>query len=87
MSIIAKEGFNFYILREQLYEILIYNLNVDTCIWIIIERLINENKIKKNDLSIILMEIYDFFKNYNNNYRPIYHLEKLAIKLIQIVHV
>jgi DNA polymerase III delta prime subunit len=86
MSIINKEGFNFHILREQLYEILVYNLNVDTCIWLIIERLINESKIKKHDLLIILAEVYKFLKNYNNNYRPIYHLERMAINLIQIIH-
>jgi DNA polymerase III delta prime subunit len=85
-SIVTQEGFSFYTLREQLYDILIYNLNVDTCVWILIEKLINENKIKQNDLSKILLNVYDFFKNYNNNYRPIYHLEKLAINLIEIIH-
>jgi len=85
-SIVTQEGFTFNTLREQLYDILVYNLNVDTCIWLILEKLINEGKIKSDDLPIILMKIYDFFKNYNNNYRPIYHLEKIAINLIEIVH-
>lgn len=83
-SIINLDEFNFYTLREQLYDILIYNLNVDTCIWIIIERLVRENKIKKGDeLLNVMTKTYEFFKNYNNNYRPIYHLEKIAINLIQ----
>ena len=66
--------------------ILIYNLNVDTCIWIIIERLVLENKIKTGDELInVMTKTYEFFKNYNNNYRPIYHLERIAINLIQAI--
>ena len=85
-SIVNLEEFNFYTLREQLYDILIYNLNVDTCIWIIIERLVLENKIKTGDELInVMTKTYEFFKNYNNNYRPIYHLERIAINLIQAI--
>ena len=69
-----------------MYDILIYNLNLDTCVWLIIEKLINENKISQSEMPNVLMKIYKFFKSYNNNYRPIYHLEKLAINLIEIVH-
>ena len=83
-SIVNLDEFNFYTMREQLYDILIYNLNVDTCIWIIIERLILENKITNNDeLLNVMIKTYEFFKNYNNNYRPIYHLERIAINLMQ----
>lgn len=85
-SITVREGFNYYTLREQLYDILIYNLNVDICVWLILEKIINDNKITQTDLSTISMKIYEFFKNYNNNYRPIYHLEKLALNLIELVH-
>lgn len=80
------DGFNFNSLREQLYDILIYNLNVDNCLWNIIERLIHENKISTVDLPKILMKVFEFYKYYNNNYRPIYHLEKIAINLIGFVH-
>jgi DNA polymerase III delta prime subunit len=86
ISIINQTGFSFYALREQLYDILIYNLNIDVCIWNILERLILENKIPEEKLTQMLMKTYDFFKNYNNNYRPIYHLERLAINLIEVVH-
>jgi hypothetical protein len=85
-SIIKLDAFSFNILREQLYDILIYNLNVDTCIWYIIDKLIHDNKITEDELPKILMNMYDFFKYYNNNYRPIYHLERMAINLIEIVN-
>uniref|UniRef100_A0A6C0IHJ7 Replication factor C C-terminal domain-containing protein n=1 Tax=viral metagenome TaxID=1070528 RepID=A0A6C0IHJ7_9ZZZZ len=85
-SLVKLDTFNFNILREQLYDILIYNLNVDMCIWSLLERLINEHKITTADLPKVLMNLYDFFKHYNNNYRPIYHLERMAINLIQVVN-
>lgn len=85
-TIVKKDGFNFALLREQLYDILIYNLNVDTCIWFLLEKLIVEEKIKQEQLIPVLIKVFEFFKNYNNNYRPIYHLERIAVKLIQIVH-
>jgi len=83
-SIVNIEIFNFYTLREQLYDILIYNLNVEECFLIIIERLVQEHKVNGiNELLHIMEKMYDFLKNYNNNYRPIYHLERIAINLIQ----
>ena len=83
-SLIKKDGFSFALLREQLYDILIYNLNVDECIWVLIEKLIVENRIVNQDqLITVLINVFEFFKNYNNNYRPIYHLERIALKLIQ----
>jgi hypothetical protein len=85
-SIVKKEGFNFALLREQLYDILIYNLNVDACIWFLLEKLICEKKLNQEQFVKALIKVYDFFKNYNNNYRPIYHLERIAINLLQIVH-
>jgi len=86
-SIIKIESFNFNTMREQLYDILIYNLNVDACVWYIIEKLIHEHKIKTHELPKVLMNMYDFFKYYNNNYRPIYHLERMTINLMEIIHV
>jgi hypothetical protein len=85
-SIVKREGFNFSVLREQLYDILIYNLNVDECIWIIIKKLILNEKINKENILSVFLTVYKFLKNYNNNYRPIYHLERITINLIQIVH-
>ena len=82
-SITNIDEFNFHTLREQLYDILIYNLNVEECFLIIIERLISENKINDDNLVTVMETMYDFLKSYNNNYRPIYHLEKMAMNLIQ----
>jgi DNA polymerase III delta prime subunit len=84
-SIIKKETFNFATLREQLYDILIYNLNVDACIWFLVEKLIKEDRLNPSQLVKVLEKVFEFFRNYNNNYRPIYHLERIALNLAILV--
>jgi hypothetical protein len=73
---------NFLNFRDLLYDIFIYNLDITDCIWYILTNLIQLNKIKQSELSRILLKTYSFFKYYNNNYRPIYHLESYLYYLI-----
>jgi hypothetical protein len=72
--------------RDLLYDIFIYNLDITDCIWYIIMELIKQKKIKRNDLSRVLLSTYNFLKYYNNNYRPIYHLESYLYLITSIVH-
>jgi len=72
--------------RDTLYDILIYNLDATDCVWYILSKLIEERKIKKKYLSDILIKTYGFFQYYNNNYRPIYHLENYLFYIASIVH-
>ena len=76
-SILVNE--NFSELRESLYNILIYNQDEGDCIYEIIRILLESDK----EIKDIHGKVYDFFKLYNNNYRPIYHLEKLILGLIE----
>jgi len=73
--------------RDTLYDLLIYNLNISQCIWYILKTLINDNYIDdESKLSEILIKTYRFFQYYNNNYRPIYHIENYVYSLCKIVH-
>ena len=74
----ADETF-FMTLRESLYDLLIYNLNIEDCIWYILNYYIKHKKIKNMDG--ILTKLGEFLKLYNNNYRPIYHLEGFFLYL------
>jgi hypothetical protein len=42
--------------------------------------------IKEDDTSDVIMKVYDFLHYYNNNYRPIYHLERFIFYVINKVH-
>jgi len=85
-EILNIDELKFIKFRDLLYDIFIYNLDITVCIWYILTQLIKEKKICKKDLSNILTKTYDFLKYYNNNYRPIYHLESYLFYLTSIIH-
>jgi hypothetical protein len=77
---------SFLELRELLYDILIYNYDLGECIWYIINDLIKHNYLNITNLSDILIHTYTSLQYYNNNYRPIYHLENYVYNLITKIH-
>ena len=56
------------------------------CIWYILNELIRDNLLNNDNISDILLKTYIFFQYYNNNYRPIYHLENYMYNLITIIN-
>jgi hypothetical protein len=73
---------HFTAFRDSLYDILIYNLDVVECVWYILSHFIDTERIDTIDVSDILQKTYSFLKYYNNNYRPIYHLENIMLYVI-----
>jgi hypothetical protein len=87
-KMIQHETLDIIPLRENLYDILLYGLDVTECLWYIIHYFV-ENQILVNepgDLSQIMDKMNSFLKFYNNNYRPIYHLESMFIYLITKIY-
>jgi hypothetical protein len=82
---ILNDDIKFIKFRDLLYDIFIYNLDITDCIWYILTELINRNKIKSH-LTDLLIKTFQFLQYYNNNYRPIYHLENYLFYLITIIH-
>ena len=82
----VEEEFKIVVFRDLLYDILIYNLDINQCVWYIVTTLITSNKIPQKNVGDVLMNMYKFFKYYNNNYRPIYHLEYFFTYTIQVVY-
>jgi hypothetical protein len=78
--------------RDIIYDILIYNLEAVDCIWYILYYFIyarhknGEPYLKSKCISDILKQSYYFLKHYNNNYRPIYHLESILFYIIIKIH-
>lgn len=72
--------------RDLLYELLIYDIDINDSIWYILNNLINNKYIKSDDIPDILIKIYLFLQYYNNNYRPIYHLENLMLYIVSKIH-
>jgi hypothetical protein len=80
------DNIKFLKFRDLLYDIFIYNLDINECIWYIITYFIQEKKIKSNNLTKLLIKTYIFFQYYNNNYRPIYHVENYMFYLASLIH-
>ena len=73
-------------LRDTLYDLFIYNFDVQKCILSVLSILIETEKIPEHSINDVFTEMYCFLKYYNNNYRPIYHLERICIYLITVIH-
>jgi len=76
----------FTALRDTLYDVLTYNLDMTECLWYILKHLIENQCLSEENISDILVRTYSFLKYYNNNYRPIYHLESIIFYIINKIH-
>jgi len=81
-----KNTLEFTNFRDLLYNILIYNLDIAECVWYILIHFINSGQIVGKDISDILEKTHLFLKYFNNNYRPIYHLESIMFYMISKIH-
>lgn len=85
-DIYAINNSSFMELRESLYNILTYNLDTTECIWYILSHFVNNGELSGDKTSQIIDRMFTFLKYYNNNYRPIYHLESILFYIINKVH-
>lgn len=82
----AIDNSSFMELRESLYNILTYNLDATECMWYILSHFVMSGELTDDDMSQILDRMFKFLKYYNNNYRPIYHLESILFYIINKIH-
>ena len=73
---------NYSEFRDNLYDMLTYNLEIPECLFYILKYLIENKLLKREHISEILSKSYTFLKYYNNNYRPIYHLESIMYYIL-----
>jgi hypothetical protein len=85
-NLININDMEFIKFRELLYDIFIYNLDISDCIWYILYSLVEKKKIRQEQISNILIKTYCFYQYYNNNYRPIYHIENYLLNLAMIIN-
>ena len=85
-NIINHDKLSFTGFRDSIYDMLIYNLDITDCICYILYYFIENKSLTPKDISDILNKTYTFLKYYNNNYRPIYHLESILFTFITKIH-
>ena len=84
--IVNVDQIRFAQLRELLYDILIYDFDITECAWYLITELKRRGLLRDADMSDVLINTYKFLQYYNNNYRPISHLENFVFMLINVVY-
>jgi len=77
------EEIDYMNFREKLYDILTYNLDIGECVWYIISYFTTKGSFQEKDVNNVLQKTYQFLKYYNNNYRPIYHLENIMLYIAE----
>ena len=85
-DILEYKNINFLTFRDNIYNIFIYQLNIIDAVWYILNHFIKNDNLNEEKLKDILIKIYTFLKYYNNNYRPIYHVEKLLYFICKKIH-
>jgi len=81
-ELISPNKLSYANFRDAVYDMLIYNLDVTECIWYILYFFMQSGRLHGKNLSEVLDRCYVFLKYYNNNYRPIYHLESMLFYLL-----
>jgi|UniRef100_A0A6C0JCB4 hypothetical protein len=84
--IIHKKTLDYSKLREMIYDILVHHINVQDAMYHILQQLYKQHILRNNQLQTVTNITYEFLKLYNNNYRPIFHLEKYLLQLVVVVH-
>ena len=69
-----------------MYDILIYDINLSECLFYILQFFAANSYLKHTHSQKLICEIANELKMYNNNYRPIYHLERIFYKILVSVH-
>lgn len=81
----SYEAFDFEDVRKVIYDTLILNYNLIDILWEVVESLVKSKLAPSKGLQL-LKETYGFLELYNNNYRPIYHLERYMCILLRLIH-
>jgi DNA polymerase III delta prime subunit len=76
----------FIKIRDMLYDLLIYNIDIGESVWYILTEIVKQKMISDEKMGEVLIKTYIFFQYYNNNYRPIYHLENYFFYLMKEIN-
>ena len=78
-------GKSLMALREKLYNIFIYHLEFEFCIWIIIFYFAENGFISLDNYDMVILHTIDCFRYMNNNYREIFHAERWIISIMKLL--
>ena len=77
---------SFIHFRDVIYDIFIYDMEIGHVVLLLLKHINEKQNVSLETMSSIYIETYSFLQYYNNNYRPIYHLENYLYSLINKIH-
>lgn len=77
---------DFLSLRENIYSLFINQYDITECLQNIIFYFIDNHQLHEDNVSEFLLKFHNFLILFNNNYRPIYHLESILLYLCRVIH-
>jgi len=80
------EQLNIADFRDKIYDILVYQLDAVECVWYILTHFVETDLLKDAGLLAVLDKTHPFLKQYQNNYRTIYHLEGILVFMMNQIH-
>ena len=80
------DSIKFISFRDIMYDIFIYDIDVETFVWGLFTRIIRDKKLNQKQISELFLSVFTFLQYFNNNYRPIYHIEKFIYNIINKIH-
>lgn len=86
LNIIRSPTIDLLLLREEIYNLFIYDSSIPETIWTLLETLLCECSCEGKQMDELLLDVLKFYQYYNNNYRPIYHLERIILTLVKVVN-
>jgi hypothetical protein len=87
--ITAIDNYNdisFLNVRDIIYELFIYQLDIYNSMWYIISHYIETKQLNQINGARLIHYLHIILKYFNNNYRPIYHIERFIYILSRTVN-
>ena len=85
-AVLNYENIDMMSMRDHIYNILIFQHDVYRTLYGVLTRLTETGHLSRDCLCDLFIFTYQFLKFYNNNYRPIYHLENYVYYLCKIIN-
>ena len=83
--ILSGKSVDYALLRSRFYDILIQQHHMSAVVWCVVKSLIQSGRVSDDSLPELFDVVSRFYRLYNNNYRPIYHLECFALEIRKLV--
>lgn len=78
-------NFDYFTFRNHIYTLLVYNIDVYSSVWYIINHFIKTKQFGTDIVTDVIEHLIKFLHLYNNNHHNIYHIEYFLCYLENVI--